>query len=246
MTAGADRWRSVVVAGATLLGVLLVGRLGLWQLDRAAEKQVLQATLQARGQLPTLEARALPRSAEQAEPMQYRRVRVQGRWLAETTVYLDNRQMNGKPGFFVLTPLKLPGEAGAVLVQRGWIPRHSQERTVLRDVNTPAGNVVVAGVIAPAPSRLFEFSQSGVGPIRQNLDMGAFAAEIGQPLLPFSILQGDAPEVPGDGLLRDWPRPGIDIHKNYGYALQWFSLGALMTGLYVWFQHLRPRRDRKA
>jgi surfeit locus 1 family protein len=40
--------------------------------------------------------------------------------------------------------------------------------------------------------------------------------------------------------------PAVDVHKHYGYAVQWFSLTALITGLYVWFQLLRPRRRRHA
>ena len=32
-----------------------------------------------------------------------------------------------------------------------------------------------------------------------------------------------------------------DADKNRGYALQWFALAALITGLYVWFQLIRPR-----
>jgi surfeit locus 1 family protein len=34
------------------------------------------------------------------------------------------------------------------------------------------------------------------------------------------------------------------VHKNLGYAVQWFALAALMTGLYVWFQLVRPRLRR--
>jgi len=41
--------------------------------------------------------------------------------------------------------------------------------------------------------------------------------------------------------LREWPRPAVDVQKHYGYAFQWFALCALMAGLYVWFQLVRPR-----
>ncbi|MBC8056770.1 MAG: SURF1 family protein, partial [Rhizobiales bacterium] len=61
------------------------------------------------------------------------------------------------------------------------------------------------------------------------------------PLAPLSVLQADSPSTAGDGLLRDWPHPAVDVQKHYGYAFQWFALGALMAGLYVWFQLVRPR-----
>ena len=50
----------------------------------------------------------------------HRPVILHGHWLAAATVYLDNRQMNGRPGFYVLTPLQLDDRPEVVLVQRGW------------------------------------------------------------------------------------------------------------------------------
>jgi surfeit locus 1 family protein len=52
-------------------------------------------------------------------------------------------------------------------------------------------------------------------------------------------LQSDAPS---DGLLRDWPAADLGLQKHYGYAFQWFALCALILGLYVWFQLVKPRR----
>ena len=64
----------------------------------------------------------------------------------------------------------------------------------------------------------------------------------GVALLPVSVLQDDA--AADDGLLRSWPRPAVDIHKHYGYAFQWWAMSALIAGLYVWYQLLRPRLGR--
>jgi cytochrome oxidase assembly protein ShyY1 len=46
--------------------------------------------------------------------------------------------------------------------------------------------------------------------------------------------------LPSDGLLRDWPAVAVDVGKHHGYAFQWFSLSALLVGLTLWFQFLRP------
>ncbi len=232
------RARSLVVLAATVAGVALTARLGLWQLDRARQKTELQAAIDARGALPPLDAAALARDTAAAAVQHHRPVRLAGRWDAAHTVFLDNRQMDGRPGFYVVTPLVLEGR-DAVLVQRGWVPRDPRERTRLPAVSTPAGRVELQGTIAPPPARLFEFEAGGRGPIRQNLDLVAFAAETGLALRPLSVLQqGEA----DDGLARRWPRPAVDVSKHHGYAFQWFALAALLTGLYVWFQLLRPRR----
>jgi surfeit locus 1 family protein len=59
-------------------------------------------------------------------------------------------------------------------------------------------------------------------------------------------VQEDGPKPPQDGLLRQWPEPAADVQKHYGYAFQWFALCALILGLYVWFQIVRPRRTGRA
>jgi surfeit locus 1 family protein len=109
-----------------------------------------------------------------------------------------------------------------------------------------AGVVTVEGRIAPPPSRLYALGTEGQGPIRQNLDIDAFARETGLKLRPLSVLQTDGAGTAGDALLRQWPAPAVDVHKHYGYAFQWFALAALISGLYVWFQLIRPRLRRQA
>lgn len=242
MSAAARRW---FVLAAALLAVALTARLGTWQLARAAEKEALQAALEARGTLPALPAPELARTAAAAAEQLHRRVTLTGHWRPELTIFLDNRQMNGRPGFFVLTPLELtPGDA--VLVQRGWAPRHRLDRALLPEVPTPAGAVTVSGRIAGPPALLYDFGEGGSGRLRQNIDLGGYGRETGLALRPLTLLQSGA-DAPDDGLLREWPAPAADVHKHYGYAFQWFALATLLTGLYVWFQILQPQlRERRA
>jgi surfeit locus 1 family protein len=234
--------RRIVVLFATLLGAVPTALLGFWQLDRASQKQVMQRALDERSILPALRPGELASDEATAAAQHYRAVRLQGRWLGERTVYLENRPMNGRVGFIVITPLALDAGAGNVIVQRGWAARDPTERTRLPDIPTPSGVVGVEGSVASAPSRLFDFAGAAAsGSIRQNLDLAEYARETGLALHPISILQADDALNRGDGLLRQWPRPAVNVHKHYGYAAQWFALAALITGLYVWFQLIRPR-----
>ena len=251
---------------ATVAGMLVTASLGRWQLSRAAQKEALQAMLEARGRMPAMDGRVLlsqpAMAAAEAETLVHRAVVLEGRWLPEHTVYLDNRQMNGRPGFFVLTPLQLVGTpSGVVLVQRGWVPRNFQDRTQLPQVQTPQDVVVrVVGRVAAAPSRLYEFGggessagghgAEGSSRIRQNLDLAAFRTETGLALAPLTVVQTGEAVGAGDGLQRDWPVVGAGVDKHYGYAFQWFGLCGLMALLYVWFQivrrFIRPRSQPAA
>ena len=232
------RLRFWVLTLAALLGVAATLALGRWQLSRAAQKEALQAAIDSQNRLPAIDLAAMSPGADLVA-LEHRQASVRGHWLAERTVFLDNRQMHAQQGFFVVTPLQLNGSSAVLLVQRGWVPRNFVDRTALPTIESPAGLVEVQGRVAPPPGKLYEFkdTQSGqAGPIRQNLDLAAFAKETGLPLLPVSLLQTGAAE---GGLQRDWPAANLGVEKHYGYAFQWFGLATLIAILYVWFQIVR-------
>lgn len=230
------------MTAAALLALATTLALGRWQLARAAQKLALQASIDHQASLPPLDGSALLALADPAAWL-HRKVTLRGRWMAQRTVFLDNRQMNGRVGLYVLTPMTLEGSTAVVLVQRGWVARNFVDRASMPAVETPPGVVEVQGRIAPSPAKLYEFGGPEIGIIRQNLDLERFRVELGVPLLAVSVQQTGAG---GDGLLRDWPLAGTGVEKHYGYAFQWFGLSALITILYVWFQIVRrfiqPRR----
>ena len=238
----APRWKFWLITVAAVLATLATLSLGQWQLNRAAEKRAIQEQRDQQGERSALDNAAFMALSTPLEEL-HRPVQLKGHWLADQTVFLDNRQMNARPGLYVITPLQIEGSPAVVLVQRGWIARNFEDRTQLPKVRTPTGTVVVEGRIAPPPSKLYEMGGPDSGVIRQNLDLSLFSAETGLPLLSMSIQQSGAAS---DGLLREWPVVGTGVEKHYGYAFQWFALSALIALLYVWFQIVRrffsPRR----
>ncbi len=236
----ARSWHVWVVWLATAFTMAITASLGLWQLGRAAQKQALYDQIERRGQEPPLTTEALSR-AHDLDELLHRKARLRGQWVGQHTVFLDNRQMNAIPGFFVVTPLQLQGSDRHILVQRGWVARDFHDRTRLPEVPSPGDSLVeVEGRLSPAPAKLYELGQAGLGPIRQNIDIEAFSAETGLPLLEISVLQ-TGPER-DEGLLRAWPRVESGVAKHHGYAFQWFGLCALTALLFVWFQLIAPRR----
>jgi len=253
-----SRARFWIMTLVTLAMIALTLSLGRWQLSRAAQKEALQASIAAQKGFPPLDATAFL-SVEDMPSELHRRVKLRGLWLPTQTVLLDNRQMHGTPGFYVLTPLALEGTEQTVMVQRGWVQRDFVDRTQVPAFDTPSGLVDVEASIEPPPGHLLQLgaeppaqpataaqpglaapAQQGASRIRQNLDLATFKTETGLPLRTDISLQqvGSASE----GLLREWPAPALGIEKHYGYAFQWFSLAALLVILYVWFQLIAPRR----
>lgn len=230
------RW---LIAVAALVGIAVTLALGAWQWGRAQQKLGLEAAIAQRQALTPIGNAEVVAAHSDLQRWLHRPVDLRGVWLPQYTVYLDNRQMRAKPGFYVVTPLRLDGSESVLLVQRGWVQRDFTQRERLPPVQTPPGPVEVRGRLAPPPAKLYAFAAEEKGPIRQNLDLAAFSAETGLPLLQLSVQQAGAAS---EGLLREWPQAASGADKNYGYAFQWWALAALIAILYAWFQFVLPRR----
>ncbi|MEN9842552.1 MAG: hypothetical protein RLZZ612_381 [Pseudomonadota bacterium] len=231
-----------VILFAAVLGCSTTASLGFWQLRRAAMKEAIRDSIvekQALRPLTHADVSHLPTQLPQ--DLIHRHVLWRGKWLNQATVFLDNRVMDKRTGFYVVTPLQLEADGRVILVQRGWVARDFQDRTRVPDVPTPTGVVEIFGRLAPPPSKIYELGNDGVGRIRQNVDIAVIAPTLQAELFLASLVQLDAPTV-SDGLLRSWPVVGTDVHKHYGYAFQWFALCTLIIVLYVWFQIISPRR----
>ena len=246
MIENSPNWQRWCVLGMALLGIGITFSLGMWQLGRAAEKTALQDARVQQAEKSVLEGRSLGEATAEGTANRaaliHRKMVLSGRWLPQKTVYLDNRQMHGKPGFFVLTPLQLEESNAVVLVQRGWAQRTFTDRAALPNIETPEGRVEIQGHLAPWPSRLYDFGGEESGPIRQNLDLPAFQKETGLNVLEVTLLQSG---VASEGLLREWPVVASGVEKHHGYAFQWFGLSGLIALLYVWFQIVQPRRQKR-
>jgi cytochrome oxidase assembly protein ShyY1 len=210
-----------------MLVVAAIGiSLGQWQLRRAAEKEAIEQRITERAKEPPLRLDGVAASAADADALEFRQVLVRGEFLPGWTIYLDNRPYQGKPGFHVITPLKVAGSSRHILVARGWVARDVADRSRIPEIATPAGVVEVTGSVRRHASRLLQLGQPAQlkpGAIVQNLDAPQLAQATGLELEPFIIEQASGGN---DGLLRDWPRPSQGKDRHLGYAFQWFALAA--------------------
>ena len=241
------RRHALIVLIATVLGMAVTARLGVWQLSRAAQKEILQAALDARSGLPELSMAGLPTDAAAAEAQHYRPVRLRGEVEARGDGVSRQPPDERPPRLLCANALAARPQRRRAGSTRLVTARHAGPQPRTRGADPQRACRSARPDRSRRPGRLFDFAgPAASGVIRQNLALADFSRELGVSLRPWTVLQTDVPGSPADGLLRHWPRPAADVHKHYGYAFQWFALCALMAGLYVWFQLLRPRRQRSA
>ena len=226
-------------SAATGVVLLLTLWLGNWQLERAREKQQLEARLEALAKQPPV---IVPATQVNPDEYRFRHVEVQGRFAESYTIYLDNRIYHGIAGYQVLTPLQIDDSRTYVLVNRGWVAR-AKERLNLPKIPAPREQVKISGIAVIPSNKILELSTQTVeGKIWENLVLERYRKAVPFEIQPIVIEQQN--ETP-DGLVRDWERPDVGVNMHRGYAFQWFMLAAAIVILYLVLNVKRtlPRQD---
>lgn len=252
-----------IVFALVLLAIVggLCVLLGFWQLERAKQRQAIAADIQSGRQAAPVNLNAP--TAQRNLYKNWMPAMAQGRWRGEFSVLLDNRNLAGRPGLWLATPLEME-DGRAVLVLRGWLARPIGDRQA-PVVPTPEQLQNIQGELTMHVPRLFELWSSGnvntsalslnaqtrshgasevvdTGQLLrlQNLSLEKLSQQTGLNLMPVVLLQTSASN---DGLIREWPEPSVDADKNVGYAMQWFGFATICfiaLLVLIW----RQRRNR--
>jgi len=221
---------------ATVVAVVAFVNLGLWQLDRAAEKAARQALFSEQTDYRPL--------ASIDEPVEFEGVEATGRLLSDRQVLIDNIVKNGRLGYYVITPLEYSRNAPLLLVNRGFIERSA--------VEPDDAALQVAGERRPVRGRIGRLPRVGVrgGPGFAAPDAGwpriavypsadEVAEVLDRDVLPWVLLL-----TPDDerGYLRDWRPEESGPSTHYGYAFQWFAMAAAAIAIAAWHYGRRRRR----
>lgn len=190
--------------------------LGFWQLDRAAEKRQLQADWQA---------------AQAAEPVPYAGlsesavtdglpVELSGSFLDRQVAFLVLYQFHqGRPGYELISPFRVPGDEQLVLISRGWIgPGEQGELPLVPDV--PGTQRVLARVHVPEVLPEAGTVTDTEWPLRvPRMNTEQAARLLGEPVYPH-VLRLEAEQA--GVLARHWTAPSFTTRTHYAYAAQWF------------------------
>ncbi len=229
--------RQCVPPAAAIIAIATFSWLGLWQLDRADEKERRKEMFAERTvDAPILLNERLSPMPSELDPdwWRYRRVEIAGEALGARQYLLDNRTRNGVAGYHVHVPMLVTGLDRFVLVNRGWVeagPRRERRP----DVSLTSSETVISGIIEyPRQTPLLGddgYSQSTWPKVVQRIDPEKTARDLDRQVLPFVVLMDAA--LPR-GFVREWtPHLGIGPERHRGYALQWFSLAAAVAVLWI-------------
>jgi surfeit locus 1 family protein len=217
---------------ATLLFVLFVS-LGLWQLDRAAEKNRVQALFE--------EEAPHTRVTGHMPVTEFQRIEAYGQYLGERQVLIDNMFLDGRPGLYAITAFRYAMDQPLLIVNRGWIARPpanaaKPDLSIAGDTRTVRGRVGSLPRVGIRSREAFregdDWPKTAVYPTLEDL-----SRELGENLLPFVLLLGPDAD---DGFVRRWQPQDRGPMMHYGYALQWFAMAAAVAGIFVW--RLRKKR----
>lgn len=223
-----------LIAYICLLPMLLA--LGIWQLNRAEEKrEIIHLQMERELSTPLKLTEALINN--RVDDLVYMPVEVSGHFDNVHQFLLDNQVVDGKVGYFVLTPLRLKNQNKAVLVNRGWLPL-GKDRTQLPEIQLGEQEVSLHGIVNrfPRPGLVLagaEIPGKNWPAMVQVVDSKVLATLLGYPLADFQIeLNNSLP----NGFKREWShRQTMPPEKHLAYAGQWFLLALLLTLLFIKF-----------
>lgn len=176
----------------------------IWQWNRHLWKQEVIEELNNTLHREPVDLESLAKEKPSWEKETFRRVKVSGNFDFEREFLLRNRNLNGRAGAHVITPLKLDGSSEYVLVDRGFIPIGREEQEQRKRYQTP-GHTSFYGLIKNSTPRKWlapKDPPAGNGSPWVDkwyrVDIPNVQAQIPYPLLPIYL---ETMEDPNDPLL---------------------------------------------
>lgn len=219
----------------SLLVFALLIKLGLWQWERANEKDLRLLQMQQYQQQASLDLKDVLHLMTQAKQSQAQGdalnaeqlndlpVRLYGRF-HDAVFLLDNQVHKGRTGYQVIRLFVDKRSNSYVLVNLGWIPG-SIDRSQLPVVEDINGSIEFSGklrVIEPTLVLADEVLNHDSWPQRiQAIYLDKISRLLDINLLPFVVYVDNEENL---GYVKEWVPIVMPPEKHRGYAFQWFSL----------------------
>ena len=205
--------------------VLVFVFLGIWQIERAANKEGLLQDFNSEQESP-------PTRLTSQSP-NWSRVFVDGVFDSSRQILIDNQIHNGKVGYKIFTPFRFD-ENKIVLVDRGWIGQ-GQSRSDLPQLNIlEKKSRIIATVTRPEQGVLAgsELLTNEWPRVSQSKAVEVIASAFNEPILDIVLVLD-----PGSSQITEFIqiKPfAITPVKHYGYAMQWFTMSIVLLGMFLY------------
>lgn len=208
--------------------VVILLKLGFWQLSRAEEKRDIEEALKAKQSVVYAN---LIEALNDGTDDNYKSLKLTGELRNDNLLYWDNRVVEGKPGYEVISVLNT--DAGFVLVNFGWVQDKSFRQSI-PEVSLPTRlDGIVGTLYSPLNNVLISDSleQQKSWPKRiQQPDIKGLEKLLKVPLLPTMAYVQKSEDY---GLINNFKPVTMSPEKHVGYAIQWFSLALACLIVYV-------------
>tara|TARA_E500000178_G_scaffold179875_1_gene178435 strand:- start:368 stop:1087 length:720 start_codon:yes stop_codon:yes gene_type:complete len=224
--------------------------LAVWQLSRAFEKKDLIEKSNARGkQAVKLAIDHSSKAFLNIGDWEQQRVLASGFWIPHSTIYLDNRSFQSRPGVHVISAFKLDDNKSVLWVNRGWAPKlpgkiFDNSEFVNGKLYLPNKSDEISNIEGIAYTDLMKrielTKDSSIlqeGSLWQNLDWSKLHSKLQEDskiyfekIWPFILWQTSNSS---DDLKRSLPIIKVDVNKHIGYAVQWVLL-CLVSSFFAW------------
>jgi surfeit locus 1 family protein len=226
-------WSTLLV----LVAIVVLVRLGFWQLARLEQRRARNAQIAHQLALPPVALTPGFSLPDDLAQLKNRRVVAQGEFDFSQQVALLYQNRQGSPGLHLITPLVLADGSGAVLVDRGWIPQAAATPEQWPQLDEP-GPVAITGFIQLSqtlPTTEESRAQNTPRSEWYRVDIPAMQAQLPYKLLPVYILQSVAVQNSDDLPYRIEPEFDLSDGPHLGYAGQWYLFALILGVGYVYY-----------
>ncbi|WP_270886251.1 SURF1 family protein [Pedococcus sp. 5OH_020] len=243
-TALKPRWLSLFVLLVAI--IVTFTQLGLWQLHVAQDKGLVDALRKAHEARPVLIDAVIRPHVPFPNPQSGRAVTAAGTYAGGQQLLVGPRRLQGRTGYWVLTPLDVRETGARLAVVRGFVtdPTHP--------LAAPTGPVSVDGSLAPGESpgpqapRVPGWPQEPLGSVDLSVLVNRWSGDLYNAFV-FAQTErsADGTAIASPPGLQRVPPPEVTAGlkwRNAAYALQWWLFAGFAA--FMWFRMVRDDAAR--
>ena len=219
-----------------LFFMVLMSSMGVWQIKRAAEKEVLLELLADENITQITHRKQIK------DLPKYANIKLNGHFFNAPQLLLDNQVNEGKQGYHAFTPFIVDGLNLIIMVNRGWLVKNkftdeqleidSKPITLLGKLNTPPQVGIQLGEIELIKERAIQvmtyYEEDKVSSLVQERLCKSLDCVVSDKIL---LMEKSQPQ----GFNREWNPIVMQPSKHIAYAVQWFAMTLVLIVIFIYW-----------